>query len=1003
VNVERFKREILLAANLQHPHIVPVLAAGEMDGVPYYTMPFIEGESLRAPLERGALPVGQVVSILRDVARALAYAHERGVVHRDIKPDNVLLSGGSATVTDFGIAKAISASRATDSSSTLTQLGTSVGTPSYMAPEQAAADPSTDHRADIYSFGCMAYEMLSGRPPFAGLSPQRMLAAQMSERPMPIGEVQPDTPPMLGDLIMQCLEKDPDARPQKASDLTRVLDAVTSGTSSAVPAIAMTGPGALRRALVVYALAFVAVFVLAKAAIVAIGLPDWVLPASLALMALGLPIILATAYVHRVARRAYVATPRLTPGGSVPPTSPMATLALRASPHLSWRRTAGVGAYGLGGFIGLVGLSMVLRSSGVGPFASLLGSGKLKDRDKILVADFTSNGADSTLGGVVSEAVRADLGQSPIVSVITPQTVAAALQRMQLAPNTRVDTAVARKISQREGISAVVSGEVTSLTGGAYVVTMRLVSSDSGQELASVRGSAGGGAELIPTIGKLTRQLRSKMGESLKHLQKSPELAQVTTASLEALQKYTAGQRAMSVEGNLDKAIPLLREAVRIDTGFASAYRALAIALGNKEIERDAQIQYLEKAYAHADRLPEVERYLSTATYWNQGPTPNQAKAMEAYEKVLSIRPTQNAALNNLAILKAFKRDFSGAEDLLRRSIAAEPSVLVAYGNLITYQAEQGRIASAESTLAAQLKASGNNPRVGFTRASLLFSRGQYDSTNSLVDSIAATSPGAEDLQQQRAGVRQATAMVRGKLVESLQLASQLAVTESKRGRPGALLGVSFDSAMVEAWYRGSKENAIARINAGLRRMPLDSIKPLDRPYAGLAQVYALAGRPDLARQMLAEFERTTSTMTPEGASLPRHSIMAAIAIAEHRYLDAAHEAQAVDVGDCTTCAAPLIAIAYDYADKPDSAIAAFTKYVESTSIIARFGNDGFFLAGAYKRLGELWEAKGDRAKATKYYVKFVEMWKDADPDLQPKVAEVRKKLARLSDTEAKR
>jgi hypothetical protein len=254
---------------------------------------------------------------LRDVARALAYAHERGVVHRDIKPDNVLLSGGSATVTDFGIAKAISASRATDSSSTLTQLGTSVGTPTYMAPEQAAADPSTDHRADIYSFGCMGYEMLSGRPPFAGLSPQKMLAAQMSERPKPIGEVQPDTPPILGDLIMRCLEKDPDARPQKASELTRVLDAVTSAATSSMPTIAMSGPGALKRALVVYALAFIAVFVVAKASIVAIGLPDLVLPASLVLMALGLPIILATAYVQQVARRAYLSTPRLTPGGGV--------------------------------------------------------------------------------------------------------------------------------------------------------------------------------------------------------------------------------------------------------------------------------------------------------------------------------------------------------------------------------------------------------------------------------------------------------------------------------------------------------------------------------------------------------------------------------------------------------------------------------------------------------------------------------------------------------------
>src|SRR5687767_32299 len=183
VSVDRFNREIMLAATLQHPHIVGVLTAGSIDDMPYFTMPFVEGESLRMRIEReGRLTVGRTVSILKDVARALAYAHERGVVHRDIKPDNVLLAGTSATVTDFGIAKAVLGSLATDprqqaeSSGTsgkttsktgaLTQLGTTLGTPAYMAPEQAAADPATDHRADLYSFGIMAYEMLTGNVPF---------------------------------------------------------------------------------------------------------------------------------------------------------------------------------------------------------------------------------------------------------------------------------------------------------------------------------------------------------------------------------------------------------------------------------------------------------------------------------------------------------------------------------------------------------------------------------------------------------------------------------------------------------------------------------------------------------------------------------------------------------------------------------------------------------------------------------------------------------------------
>ncbi len=174
LSTPRFEREIRVAASLQQANIVPVLAAGDIDGLPYYTMPYVEGESLRARLGRGLLPIAEVVSILRDVSRALAYAHERGVVHRDIKPDNVLLSGHTAVVTDFGIAKAIAAAAEGPTGTTLTQLGTAVGTPAYMAPEQAAGDPATDSRADIYAFGCMAYELLAGRPPFAGLPPHRV-------------------------------------------------------------------------------------------------------------------------------------------------------------------------------------------------------------------------------------------------------------------------------------------------------------------------------------------------------------------------------------------------------------------------------------------------------------------------------------------------------------------------------------------------------------------------------------------------------------------------------------------------------------------------------------------------------------------------------------------------------------------------------------------------------------------------------------------------------------
>src|SRR5262245_42014942 len=289
VNIDRFRREIQLAARLQQAQIVPVLSAGDMNGIPYYTMPFVDGESLRAKLARdGKLPVQDVLSILRDVTRALAYAHEHGVVHRDIKPDNVLLSGGTAVVTDFGIAKAIAAASnqvAGDAStSALTQLGTSVGTPAYISPEQAAGDPNIDHRSDIYSLGCMAYELLTGSAPFAGRSPQRTLVAHLTETPALISDARADIPGAVADLVMRCLEKDPAKRPQSAAEIEAALNAVTTGTfGSAAPGFfgrpVSTGVG-----VGLYVAAFLIVALIAKAAGVVFGLPDWVFGGAVGLM-----------------------------------------------------------------------------------------------------------------------------------------------------------------------------------------------------------------------------------------------------------------------------------------------------------------------------------------------------------------------------------------------------------------------------------------------------------------------------------------------------------------------------------------------------------------------------------------------------------------------------------------------------------------------------------------------------------------------------------------------
>jgi serine/threonine-protein kinase len=256
LDATRFRCEILLAARLMHPNIVPVLSAGEARGFLYYTMPFVEGDSLHARIVRdGKLPITDVVSILRDLAKALAYAHAHGVVHRDVKPDNVLLEQGTALLTDFGIAKALTAAARDDGGLTCTDgrpatsspapvvgprweevgaAGIAVGTPMYVSPEQASGDPRIDHRTDLYSLGVVAYEMLAGHPPFTYDSLRAILAAHRSEPPPPITSFREDTPPVIAQLVMRLLAKRPADRPQSADEVVRILDGAMAVSPSAM-------------------------------------------------------------------------------------------------------------------------------------------------------------------------------------------------------------------------------------------------------------------------------------------------------------------------------------------------------------------------------------------------------------------------------------------------------------------------------------------------------------------------------------------------------------------------------------------------------------------------------------------------------------------------------------------------------------------------------------------------------------------------------------------------
>ena len=1005
ISSDRFKREILLAAQLQQANIVPVLSAGTTEGLPYYTMPFVEGESLRARLARdGALTIPDVVGILKDVLKALQYAHQRGIVHRDIKPDNVLLSGGTAVVTDFGIAKALSAARAEVPGATLTGIGTSIGTPTYMAPEQAAGDPATDHRADLYALGALAFELLAGRPPFVATSPHKLLAAHMSERAPAVTDYRPDTPPALADAIDRLLAKDPAERPQTANEVLQALDAVSTTPSDAghdaLPGISIATRRQLTRALAIYAAAFIAAALLARAAINLIGLPEWVLPATLVVMALGLPVILFTAFVHhgsRVART--MAT--TTPGGSLRTSSTLHRIAVNAQPHVSWRRTTMGGVAALLILVLLVTGYMTLRALGIGPAGSLLAAGKLGERERLLVVDFTAPVADSSLGTVVSEAVRTTLAQSRAVSIVPSSFVAGALQRMERPVTSRLDLALGRDLAQREGIRAIVDGAVTPL-GRGFIVTARLVSAESGDELASFRQTAADATDLIPAIDKVARQLRGKIGESLKDVRASPSLARVSTASLPALRKFTEGYRANYLEGDYRKAIAAFEEAIHLDTNFASAYRMGATAYSNARLRIGRQDTLRTRAFELRDRLPELERSLVIAThYYSSSGGADRAKAMAALKRVLELDPDDETSVMNLARLYAFRRDYVTAESLYRTSVSRGQATPFTYQNYVVTLIDLGKLDEASRMTSEFAQRFPRHPELPLAEAVVVAARGQFDSLRALCSRMRVHADA--QVRVNGSNCLRDVAYMQGKLREGTVYHREAARADSVRTNRTTPLRFELDSSFRSIWYRERMDVGLAMLDRAVAR--LDSTPLRERPYFALATQYSLAGRPARARAIMARYDTEfRDSVQRRSRWIPTHRALGNIALAEKRYDDAIREFRAADFqydgqpADCPVCVLPDLAHAYDLAGNADSAVAIFERYLGTRYALRHItGTDTRYLAGTYKRLGELYEARGDRDRAAAYYSKFVELWKDADPDLQPRVQEVRQRLARIS------
>jgi tetratricopeptide (TPR) repeat protein len=862
-----------------------------------------------------------------------------------------------------------------------------------MAPEQAAADPHVDHRADIYALGAMAYEILAGRPPFTAPTPQAVFAAHMTQQPEPIAQLRPAVPAALESVVARCLEKRPADRWQKASELLSQFDLMltpSSGTTP-VPAAAPLTSGAqaaLRRAhparvALLFAVASLILLSLTWWLVQRLGLPDWVVTAAAALLLLGLPLVLLAA---RSERQRLLAGTR---GQAVAPAT-----------GLVGRLTTLRGAVA-GGGLAFTGLAlgtaafMGLRILGVGPFATLVSAGVLRDRAKLVLADFENRTSDSTLGPSITEAFRIDLAQSPTVRLMETRDIRNALQRMTRPAGTPLDLTLAQEVAQREGGSAVVAGEIAPLAGG-YVLSVRLLGAD-GSTLLAEREIANDVAGIIPAVERLSKSLREDIGESLRSIRAGESLEQVTTASLEALRLYTAADRANNA-GRGQEAMRLLEQAVVQDSGFAMAWRKLAVVLGNWGVDPLRRDFAARRAYELRDRLTPREGALAAAYYFqSQG---NRAAAIDAYRQLLVTWPDDNPSINNLALMLNQEGRYAEAESILQAVIDSGSTVMANFDNLMDAQFLARDYAGAERTVArfaARMPASHPILKVFAMRTARV--RGDYDRALVLADSLTREDDAAS--QARAWGTMSDLLTLQGRLKEADQaMRREEAALQSSgdRDRPRRLLSREIYRSLVESQLVGQAPAALRRLLTALERYPLDSLPPPSRPYDMVVLALVASGATQPAFDVLREY-RSVARGLGSAQSGELQFAEGMIALAQGRNREAVdYLREAARLWGCMMCNQVQIGQAFEQAGQKDSAIAAYERYA-TYQIYWSIGQE-VDLAPTYVRLGELYEERGDRRRALEYYGRFVDMWSKADAELQPRVAEVRRRIAELTRQE---
>jgi DNA-binding SARP family transcriptional activator len=619
---------------------------------------------------------------------------------------------------------------------------------------------------------------------------------------------------------------------------------------------------------------------------------------------------------------------------------------------------------------------------------SLLAAGALARRDKIVVADFEDQARDSVLAKIVTQAFRVDLAQSPLVNAMTQRQVGAALARMQRPTTAIIDDSLAREIAVREGAKAIVTGFIANV-GGAYTISAELIGTERGDALAAVRETAADSTRLIDAIDRASKQLRLRIGESVRELRQMPPLNQVTTASLPALRKYTDGYN-LFLSGRRTEALELLQEAVAIDTGFATAHRTMAMIYGSlAEPGREAAAG--KHAMANKDRLPFSERqFMVAGSAFGSG---DYETTIRAYDEYLSRFPNYAPALNNMALAYRAWRRYAQAESVYHEAIRADSTIAIIYYGLHSVQAYQGKFAESRHTLDEIARRFPGDATLKVVEVQDAAARQSWDEAERLTEARIAASQGDTlqlvDAFEQMAGITE----TRGRLAEAENYwRTQLRLSAASGSSGRHLYGLT-QLAMIELRYRGRPARARAIMDSALARRPLDSILPGDRPYHQLARFYATVGDVARARSLLASAIDNDRALgrNPRGE---RSWTEGVIALAAGNGLQAESELRdAAETNYCPICVLPDLARAYEMLQKPEPALITYERYA-TTPWLWRYETDATELGLALERIAELYAQSGDREKASNAYQQLVRLWGRADPQLQTTVVAARARVA---------